>query len=128
MSASELSRQVRAAERVESVICTFAKETRGHYQPADAGRLLLSLSTTQATLAEVYAALAEWNWRANVAEGAAAAGDESNRHGNQSWLHACLALKEASQYSQDAASALDRARKADEAALWFDEIRSDNEV
>jgi hypothetical protein len=127
MSTNHSSAQVRAAERIESVIRAFAEETRGLHEPADGGSLLLSLSTAQATLSEVYAALAEWNRHVNAAE-MAAANREGGDHGNQSWLRACLALEEASQYSRDAAAALDRARTADEVALWFDEIRSDNEV
>ena len=127
VTTTERSRQVRAAEELESAVRTFADGTREIVKPSDGGALLLRLAAVQSTLGEVYAALSRWH--AGAVKGRHHAGDdERGDPENPSWLRAGVALEEAAQYSRDAASALDRARTADEVALWFDELQVDEEV
>ena len=124
MTTNETSSQVRAAQQLEGVVRTFADETREIVKPSDGADLLQSLSSVQSTLSELYTALALWH--GNAVHGRHHAGD--GEHGdpeNPSWRRASLALEEATQYSRDAAAALDRAHIADEVAVWFDEMRVD---
>lgn len=129
MTTNDVTTEVRnTAERLAADMRAFSDDIHAIRWPADGGSLLLNLGSVQSALAEIYDALAQWHWHTDAAErNAAIAENKIDEPGNPSWRQASVALQEAAQYSRDAAAAIDRARTADEVAIWFDEIQIDGE-
>lgn len=122
MTIKQKSSQVLAAEHLEKAARDFAATTAEITKPSDAAALLLSLGAVQGTLNEVYIRLAQWHGQ--VVHGVHHAGqDERGDPQNPGWVRADIALREAAQYGADATAALDRAHRANDVALWFDEVR-----
>jgi hypothetical protein len=92
-------------------------------RPSDVTEVIGALQRTQEALAGVYASLASWH--RSVELGVHHGGDEHGGLENPGWVRADIALEEASQYARDGFAALERARKANMSARWFDEIRAD---
>jgi hypothetical protein len=89
-------------------------------------RVLLRLSALQTELGTLYAEMAR---RQHDAERSEPVGEHGGHDpANPGTERASLALREAAQYSADAAAALTRARSADEVAQWFEEIRLDERI
>jgi len=123
---TQKSHQIAAVERLEKAASQFAEAIREIPRPSDTPDLLDSLGAVQTTLEGVYAALATWHGA--VVTGVHHGGErERGDPGNPGWVRADIALREAAQYSSDAAAALARAHKANDVALWFDELRDAGE-
>lgn len=123
MTMKHESSQLLAARQLEKAARDFAATMATEItRPSDTTDLLLNLGTIQGTLNEVYTGLALWHGQ--VVHGVHHAGeDERGDPENPGWVRADIALREAAQYGADATAALDRAHRANDVALWFDDVR-----
>jgi len=125
MVETQKSEQVRAAERLEQAATELTEAIHELRRPSDSNAILASLQVAQDGIDRVYAQLAQWHGKA--VQGVHHAGEkiESIDPRNAGWLRAEIALQEAAHYGADAAEALERAQRANESALWFDEVIED---
>jgi len=115
------------AERLEDAVGSFAETMRRTASPTHGPGVLVALRAVQAALVELYSTLA--SDAADETSNAYDAGDdEAGGLRNPGWDRVRLALEEAAQYGRDATAAIDRARNADEVAVWFDEVEADEGV
>lgn len=110
----ELEHSARAVVEAISVIS----------RPSDITEVLSRLTRVQEVMSQVYAGLASWHGMVEMGVHHSGEIQPTDAH-NPGWVRAEVALEEASQYSKDAAGALERARSASMSARWFDEIRAD---
>ncbi len=119
------SAQLQAAEELANSVKVLAAETRDIRRPSDTTALLSILRSVQDGLDGIYAGLADWH--SHVEHGKHFAGiKEHSDLENPGWVRADIALREAEQYGADATAALERARSANQEAIWFDEIEDDD--
>jgi hypothetical protein len=124
MQDDEVAGPLAAAMRLETDARAVADSTAKIVKPSEVSEVIGTLSRIQQVMSQVYSGLASWH--AAVELGVHHAGErEPDGPQNPGWVRAEMALEEASQYSRDAASALERARTANMSARWFDEIRAD---
>jgi hypothetical protein len=121
---AQKSSQIQAAEDLESAVKLLAAETREIPRPSDTTTLLTILHSVQATLDEVYSGLADWHSHVEHGKHFVVKTEHADLE-NPGWVRADIALREAEQYGADATAALERARSANEEAIWFDEIEDD---
>ena len=124
MQKNEAQNPIAAVGDMESSARAVADAIGDISKPSDITEVINTLSRVQQVMSQVYAGLASWHGLVEL--GVHHAGEELPVDlQNPSWVRAEVALEEASQYSKDAAAALERARIANMSARWFDEIRSD---
>lgn len=124
MHEEETSGPIAAVQGMERGARSVADAITVISKPSDITEVIRTLGRVQELMSQVYAELASWH--RTVELGVHHAGeDQPADPQNPVWVRAELALEEASQYSKDAAAALDRARLASMSAHWFDEIRAD---
>lgn len=124
MHNDEVAGPLAAAMKLEADARAVADSTAKIARPSDVTEVIGTLSRIEQLMSQVYAGLASWHGAVEL--GVHHAGEkEPDGPQNPGWVRAEVALEEASQYSRDAAVALERARTANMSARWFDEIRAD---
>lgn len=124
MQEDEASGPITAMQQMESCARAVVDAVAVISKPSDITEVIRTLGRAQELMSQVYAGLASWH--GTVELGVHHAGEDQPADlQNPVWARAEVDLEVASQYSKDAAAALERARLASMSARWFDEIRAD---